>query len=367
MKLTDREWKEFNFIDIFIIKGGFYNKKPPMEYGGNIPFLGAVDNNNGITEFYTLHNIATNSKVGYGKNEPLSQKIYQGNCICVTNNGSVGYAYYQKHIFTCSHDINPLYLKDVTLTENLAMFLISAIEQQKMCFKYSRKWRPKRMRKSKILLPVNKNNKPDYQFMEDYVKEIMHRKRQEYIDYVQKILAGGGKTKVIQSLMNKKWKAFKISDIFEIFAGKRLENKNQIIGNIPFIGATDSNNGITNFVSNKNTSFDNNVLGINYNGSVCEAFYHPYKCIFSDDVKRLHLKNSRNTENVLLFFSSIIKKQKEKYRYAYKFNTERMKKQYIMLPVDDKGNPDYEYMEYYTQNKMFAKYNDYLQYANNLE
>lgn len=195
MKLTDREWKEFNFIDIFIIKGGFYNKKPPMEYGGNIPFLGAVDNNNGITEFYTLHNIATNSKVGYGKNEPLSQKIYQGNCICVTNNGSVGYAYYQKHIFTCSHDINPLYLKDVTLTENLAMFLISAIEQQKMCFKYSRKWRPKRMRKSKILLPVNKNNKPDYQFMEDYVKEIMHRKRQEYIDYVQKILAGGVKQK----------------------------------------------------------------------------------------------------------------------------------------------------------------------------
>lgn len=167
--------------------------------------------------------------------------------------------------------------------------------------------------------------------------------------------------------MNKKWKAFKISDIFEIFAGKRLENKNQIIGNIPFIGATDSNNGITNFVSNKNTSFDNNVLGINYNGSVCEAFYHPYKCIFSDDVKRLHLKNSRNTENVLLFFSSIIKKQKEKYRYAYKFNTERMKKQYIMLPVDDKGNPDYEYMEQYAHNKMLAKYKDYLQYANNLE
>ena len=185
MNLTDREWKEFNFIDIFIIRGGFYNKKPPVENDGNVPFLGAVDNNNGITEFYTLNNIISNSKVGYGKNEPLSQKIYQGNCICVTNNGSVGYAYYQKHIFTCSHDINPLYLKDTTLTENLAMFLISAIEQQKVCFKYSRKWRPKRMKKSKILLPVNDENKPDYQFMENYVKEIMHRKRQEYIDYAK--------------------------------------------------------------------------------------------------------------------------------------------------------------------------------------
>ena len=39
-------------------------------------------------------------------------------------------------------------------------------------------------------------------------------------------------------------------------------------GNIPFIGATDSNNDITNFVSNTNVSHDKNVLGVNYNGSV---------------------------------------------------------------------------------------------------
>ena len=188
MKLTDREWKEFNFIDIFIIRGGFYNKKPPLEKVGNIPFLGAVDNNNGITEFYTLNNIAANSKIGHGINEPLSQKIYQGNCICVTNNGSVGYAYYQKHIFTCSHDVNPLYLKNFKMTEDLAMFLISAIEQQKVCFRYSRKWRPKRMKKSKILLPINSLGQPDYQFMEDYIKEIMYRKRKLYLEYAQEKL-----------------------------------------------------------------------------------------------------------------------------------------------------------------------------------
>ena len=37
-----------------------------------------------------------------------------------------------------------------------------------------------------------------------------------------------------------------------------------VSGNIPFIGATDSNNGITEFIANKNT-LDKNVLGVNYN------------------------------------------------------------------------------------------------------
>lgn len=350
MKLTDREWKEFKVGNLFEI-GKCKCSNVSLFKKGSIPYIGATNKNNGTISF-----------IDSGK-----KYITKGNCIVFIcdGQGSVGYSIYKKENFVGSTTLKVG--RNLLLNKYNALFFTTALDKNRSIYSYGYKRNENRLKNEHILLPITSKGEPDYKFMEDYVKEIMHRKRQEYIDYAQKILAGGGKTKVIQSLMNKKWKAFKISDIFEIFAGKRLENKNQIIGNIPFIGATDSNNGITNFVSNKNTSFDNNVLGINYNGSICEAFYHPYKCIFSDDVKRLHLKNSRNTENVLLFFSSIIKKQKEKYRYAYKFNTERMKKQYIMLPVDDKGNPDYEYMEYYTQNKMFAKYNDYLQYANNLE
>lgn len=56
------------------------------------------------------------------------------------------------------------------------------------------------------------------------------------------------------------------------------------------LGASDSDNGVTAFVSNKNKSLDANVLGVNYNGSVVENFYHPTKP-FSDDVKRLKWKD----------------------------------------------------------------------------
>ena len=129
-------------------------------------------------------------------------------------------------------------------------------------------------------------------------------------------------------------------------------------GKKPFIGATDSNNGITVFVSNTNKSEDSNVLGVNYNGSVVENFYHPYKAIFSDDVKRLSFREVKGNKHLFLFVKTQILKQKVKYQYGYKFNGERMNRQKIMLPVNDKNKPDY--MENYMKALEYKKLNEYL-------
>lgn len=116
-------------------------------------------------------------------------------------------------------------------------------------------------------------------------------------------------------------------------------------GDVPFVGALDNSNGVTAFISNSNESLDSNVLGINYNGSgVCEAFYHPYECIFSDDVKRLHLKEGGDGMFVLLFAGTMIRQQKSKYEYAYKFNEQRMRRQTVMLPASQEGAPNFDYM-----------------------
>lgn len=133
-------------------------------------------------------------------------------------------------------------------------------------------------------------------------------------------------------------------------------------GNIPFIGATDGSNGITEFISNRNSSLDQNVLGVNYNGSVVENFYHPYEAIFSDDVKRLSLSKTSSNKHNLLFCKATILMQKIKYEYGYKFNGERMKRQKIKLPVTKKGDPDYTFMEQYMQSLEYLKLKAYLDY-----
>ena len=167
---------------------------------------------------------------------------------------------------------------------------------------------------------------------------------------------------VLTDLKSVKWKAFYINELFSISSGKRLTKADMEHGRIPFIGATDSNNGITNWIATPNSSFDQNVLGVNYNGSVVENFYHPYCCVFSDDVKRLHLKKCADNKYILLFFKTVLLQQKVKYTYGYKFNGQRMERQKILLPVNGKGDPDYALMRQYGEQIMLRKYQQYFNY-----
>ena len=215
-----------------------------------------------------------------------------------------------------------------------------------------------RLRRSRILLPIVKKGEPDYKFMEEYIKEREEKLKNQYKKYISDLVGKLHK----EVCIDKEWRDFYISKIFDIKAGKRLTKANMQKGIIPFIGATDSNNGITNFVSNENSSTDKEVLGVNYNGSVVETFYHQYKCTFSDDVKRFSTKEIKGNKYLYLFLKNAILKQKCKYMYGYKFNENRMVKQKIMLPVNSKGEPDYEFMENYMKYLEQQKILQYLEY-----
>lgn len=174
--LNDRDWHDFRYDDIFDIKKGFYNRKPEDVGNGEIPFIGATDSNNGITSRCTRSIIEQTSKTGDDRNAPINEKIFKSNCITVSNNGSVGYAFYQPIEFTCTHDVNPLYIHkkwNRELNPYIAQFLCTIIEKEKFRWAYGRKWRPKRMPSSIIRLPVKHNTEvPDWDFMEDYIKSL---------------------------------------------------------------------------------------------------------------------------------------------------------------------------------------------------
>src|SRR3712207_9544177 len=61
--MKNREWKSFRIEEIFTVVDGFYNKKPPMT-GGNLPFLGATEKNNGITGYTDLETVYKWTKTG---------------------------------------------------------------------------------------------------------------------------------------------------------------------------------------------------------------------------------------------------------------------------------------------------------------
>lgn len=219
-----------------------------------------------------------------------------------------------------------------------------------------------RVKKRFVKLPTTPQGTPNYALMEQFMRQKEQEKIEKFQNYIAKRIDKVKDFKEVEPLEEKRWGEFFIEDIFNIKSGKRLTKGSMKKGLLPFIGASDSNNGITNFISNINSSLDSNVLGVNYNGSVVENFYHPYKAIFSDDVKRLKLKNHKGNEFLYLFVKSIILKQKSKFRYAYKFNEERMRRQKILLPITKNNQPDYSYMENHIKKLEHKKLSNYLDF-----
>lgn len=170
-------WKTFVYSEIFIIRKGFYNKKPDHTERGDIPFLGAVAGNNGVTEYYTYGEIVASTKTGEKPNSPIDQKLFPPNAVCVTNDGSVGYAFYQPTYFTCSHSVNPLYRKDGEFNPFTGLFVAAVIMHDRYRWDYGRKWRPVRMEYSTIKLPATPDGKPDWQWMENYIKALPYGDR----------------------------------------------------------------------------------------------------------------------------------------------------------------------------------------------
>lgn len=342
--LNDVEWKLFsinNIIDnINIAKSSDFGKLKE----GQTVFIGRQETNNGIQGFVDSN---------YNEN---------ANCITISMVATKMMSFWQSWDFATSQNI--LILRNCNFNKYNAKFICSILNKYILTkYDYGKPVKLGTFPKEKIMLPINSKGEPDYEFMEEYIREKETELKQEYKTYIQKRVAQLQKKVDIE---NKEWKNFEINDIFSIKSGKRLTKSDMHTGNIPFVSASAENNGITNFINNKNDSIDSNVLGVNYdgNGGMVISFYHPYKTIFSDSVKRFHLKNIDDDKYILLFCKMSILKQRDKYRYGYKFNETRMKRQNIMLPINSKNEPDYEFMHNYMLYLEQKKILEYLEYIN---
>ncbi|MDO9940766.1 restriction endonuclease subunit S [Glaesserella parasuis] len=336
--LKDVKWGCFEVQELFTFESKPSKGLNHLEKctSGGTNYVGATNRNNGVLDYVT-----DNPKL-----------TYRGNAIAFIRNGegAMGYSIYKAEDFIATQDVSVGYNEN--LNKYNGLFITTVADQIRGKYNFGYKRNQHRLNKEKLSLPVNSEGQPDWQFMENFMKQIEQDKISVVLNYYKKSfnnnnLCGGG---VETHLLPKNtWSTFAIQDICDIYSGVRLTKQEMINGNLPFIGASDSNNGITAFIANTNASLDRNILGVNYNGSVVENFYHPYECLFSDDVKRLKIKSERAGKYAYLFLKTVILKQKSKYQYGYKFNAERMKKQKILLPVNTDNQPDWENIERYMQ------------------
>lgn len=331
LSLNDVEWGEFfiggdnGIFDISSTKSGIDKNKLNTDLG-NIPYITRSDLQNGINLFITDNQIAS-----YEKNK--------GNVITIGLDTQT--VFYQNNDFFTGQNIQ--ILENSNINKSIAMFIIPLLKIQMRKFNWGGNGATlSRLKRTKILLPIVDNGDPNWNFMENYIKQEQKEIAQKVVSYYeQKILETSFD---LVGLENVEWGEFYFNEVFrKIQRGKRLKRDDHIDGNIPYISSTSLNNGIDQFIGNKDMvrKFKNNISIAN-SGSVGSCFYHDYEYIASDHITSLTLDKA--DKYVYLFMSTIIKSLEEKYSFNREINDKRIKKEKFILPMDKNCNPHWEYM-----------------------
>ena len=104
-------------------------------------------------------------------------------CLSLANSGSVGSTFYEPFDYVASDHVT--HLKHDGFNKWVYLFLVAVVEKQGVNFNFNREINDTRINKMQIMLPVADNGKPDYNYMEQYAKNLMLRKYNQYLAYAR--------------------------------------------------------------------------------------------------------------------------------------------------------------------------------------
>ena len=363
ISLSDRKWKTFKIPSLFNVTAGVYYSD--SEYNeGNTPYVSASAENNGIGKWIDI-------KADFAGNMIITGKI---GCV----------AFYQKDPFCATSDVNVLIPK-FNMNESVGIFIVRMINSNNFKWDYNRQCRQGDMKRMSIQLPINSSGEPDYQFMEDYINYI--KNQADITDLIEiagdespeklrwlnnnidiadfkKFLKSSNDLKIqnstihknnnLPNLFNKKWKEFRLANLFNCSMGNGIDASKVTVSDtsqINYVSRSSNNNGIIMKVD-KIDSYEpyeagklTLALGGEYLGS---CFVQPEEFYTAQNVAVLECNEEISLKAKQFIVTMVRNEAKIKYfAFGRELNTHFKTDFTIPLPVDSKGNPDYQFMEDY--------------------
>jgi len=147
------------------------------------------------------------------------------------------------------------------------------------------------------------------------------------------------------------WREFKLSDLFEIHTTKKKFNATDVDfnGKFPYVARGDKNNGIRGYIT-QDTKFLNPANTISFGQDTATMFYQD-KAYFTGDkikvfaFKEKELKRNFNA-NIAFYLIAILKMSFANFNWgSSSYEVSILKNIAFKLPVDSKGNIDWDFME----------------------
>ena len=326
MNLDVKNWGTFKVSDLFVVKYGVNLELNTCEEtedkDSSVNFVARTAENNGVSA--RVKNITGVVPQDKG-------------LISVAGGGSVLSTFLQPEPFYSGRDLYTLESK-VDISDEAKFFIITVIEQNKYKYSYGRQAN-KTLPDLLLKLPVNEQGKPDYKFMEQYVKRLHH-----------KPLTTKNKSTKVPELNTATWKEFRFGSLIKNIYKSKSINKDDLQevkegeNGIRYITRTGEDNGCELIASMTDIEQNNiekgNALTIGDTTATC--FYQGEDFITGEHivVVRANWLNEYNA----LYVCTILGLEMYKYSYGREFLIDRIKETIIKLPIvlTDRGDPYFD-------------------------
>ena len=331
MKIDTENWKSFDISELFTAKNTGNILKRDIEDGsGDIPFVTASAFNNGV--------VAHIDKGDY--------ELIKGHCILV--GGKTFTMTYQEKDFLSNDSHNfEMRLKDYSLSRYVYLFLIAAIKKSTH-YSWDDAVTKDKLLEGKIFLPA-KNDKPDWLFMETYMINLEGKTDK----ILSQLLTVSEKKR--DEIDTKSFKRFHLYDegLFTIDSGTKLDrvkmsNKNPSVN---FVGRANANNGVTDYIDliDGLKPYEAGLMTISLGGEYLGSCFIQDKPFYTSQNVNVLIPQEPMSYYCKKYIATMVFKEGRLHYKAFIDELNRhMKTDFtIPLPVDEKGVPDWVYMDEY--------------------
>ncbi|MBO4580737.1 MAG: restriction endonuclease subunit S [Bacteroidales bacterium] len=333
--MNTENWAIYNLNTIFNI-----------EYGSKLDIIKMEENPYSDIAFVTR--TATNNGITMFVNEYTDKKPYSAGIMTIALGGSIGKTFIQPFRFYTCQNVAVL-LPKFKLSIYHKIFLKTIIEKEcETKFVAFGRELNSHIRNDFFLKLPTANGHPDWQWMEEYVKNVLLPKLPENARQVwEKRYNNKPLSAQKLELKTEEWKWFKATSIFDMYAGRYYATDEYEIGETPLVSSAETNNGIMKF-TNLQAVFPGNCITIGKVGM--SNFYQPYPFCASPDVTVLKPKLGLN-QFQMLFIKTVL--DLDKYRWCYgnqiRLNDSQTIKIKLPATTSEQGEtvPDWQWMEDY--------------------
>jgi len=335
--LDTTKWKRFHLYDDLLFSidaGNKFDKSKMTGINPEIDFVSRSNNNNGIS-------CVVDKIDGV---EPYKA----GNMTIALGGEYLGSCFIQENDFYTSQNVNVLIPK-WNMSNNVKRYISFVIfKESRTYYKAFEDELNRHMTTDfSILLPIDDAETPDWAYMETYTKTI-EQKARERINLLSSIKGN-------QTLIDiGNFKVFIVEDLFDIHPTRSYKMTNASLldgGDNPVLANSAYNNGIGGYSSQENTE-KGNIITFSDTVDANTIFYQENNFIGYSHVQGMYPINeyaNNWSKYSLLYFASVFKARAKikGFDYGNKFRRDVALKLDVLLPTNDSGKIDFEYMEKY--------------------